>query len=500
MAVMPVRAQFNSHVMKCSTEYVKNVIVRNYNDDELVFTYKENLSVYNKTAPFFGQYITKIYKKLANSTCVTKIAELPNGYRVYDVGFVSLKNIKNEMYHYCVFCGTQYINGLSNNIDSNGFVGYFRVGSDGASRMNDYVFLNSISNTKQLKKLAVYFQINDDHNTYCKPMLLYSGVIDAIGVPDSSIYPQASTCFVRARFCQGCIDNSYHWETTLYNSTDPTEEFVDIAATASNVVIASIYEGDTNTVWMRHFQKEGYCQYSSLPPSLSTERYTVNLSSINLWGGYLPSPLTTHFKMPVRLSPLQNEEFALSFVAYNGSTPTRKGLYSYRINLSPSPYVVRGVLDTAVATLIDVSHLPDTVATVVLAKNINNAYIVPTVRWRIVPQLSPPNKVAIFRLTNNTPNNYIQSIDAYKYSNSQYIQMGGYYSYMFMQRLQLSEHIYCDHNPATECFLYKKVLSDIWGLNYTYNFPISLTANSAICAYNMVPFSNITVPSEVICQ
>ena len=502
MAVLPVRAQFNSQVMQCSTEFVKNVIVRNYyTDREIIFAYKEDPSVIYSNPPFVGQYQTKIYSKLDNSTGVSILAELPNGYRVYDVGFVSLDNVNNKVYDVCVFCGTQYTyytNGGVSHFDSNGFVGFINIGS--RPRALGDIYINRIAGTKQLKKLVSYSQTNSGQTGNCGTSYLQSGVIDAIGLPDTLVYQQASTCLVRSRFCLECSSSYYQWVTSIYNSTGSTEKFVDITATTNNIVTVSVYEGDTQMLYMRNFPKELVCQGNTPTTALSTSIYSVDLSSINLWGNNLPSPLTTYFKMPVRVSPLQNEEFALSFVAYNGSTPIRKGLYSYRINLSPSPHVVHGVLDTAVVSLIDVSHFPDTMATVVLAKNINNKYIVPTVRWRVVPQLSPPNKIAILRLTSNTNNIFIQSIDAYKYSNNQYIHMGGYFSYTLKRRLQLFEHIYCDQTPATTCFLYRKVFSDIWSINYVYYFPNSL--NAVVITDNpiVVTVGGDTVTSRVVCQ
>ena len=72
IVVLPVRAQFNSQVMQCSTEFVKNVIVRNYyTDREIIFAYKEDPSVIYSNPPFVGQYQTKIYSKLDNSTGVS---------------------------------------------------------------------------------------------------------------------------------------------------------------------------------------------------------------------------------------------------------------------------------------------------------------------------------------------------------------------------------------------------------------------------------------------
>ena len=402
------------------------------------------------------------------------IVSLPNGYRVYDAGFVSLNYSGNTVYDFLVFCGTRYTyygKGDYRYLDSNGFVGYYYVGS-GSKAALDYVYLNNIYDTRQLKKLVSYAQTNVDQLTNCAANYLQSGVIDAIGLP---LVNDGSTCLLRARFCPECANSNYHWESSIYKLTGSTERFVDITATTSNIVVVSTFDGDTQNVYLRHLAKEQYCQSSTLTASISANIYNVDLSTINLWGNNLPSPLTTYFKEPVRVSPLQNEEFALSFVAYNGAIPIRKGLYSYRINLSPSPYVVRGVLDTAVVSLIDVSHLPDTVATVVLAKNINNKYIVPTVRWRVVNQNTPPSKVAIFKLTPNPNYNSIQSIDAYKYNNSQYIHMGGYFTYTLKRRLQLWEHIYRDYSSNTSCFIIEKILSDLWGISYTYLYPATLT-------------------------
>ncbi|MBQ9473069.1 MAG: hypothetical protein IJU81_01510 [Bacteroidales bacterium] len=502
IAVMPVRAQFNSHVMQCSTEFVKNVIVRNYTPgQEYIFTYYEDPSVYYMNPPFSGLYQTNISLRINSiDNNIMHIVSLPNGYRVYDAGFVSLNHSGNRVYDFLVFCGTRYTyygKGDYRYLDSNGFVGYYYVGQGSRSAL-DSVHLNNIYGTRQLKKLVSYAQTNVDQSTNCGINYLQSGVIDMIGEPNTSVYPQTSTCLVRARFCPECANSSYHWETSVYNSAGSTEKFVDITATISKVVTASVYEGDTQMLWLRHFAKEQYCQSTTLTTPISSEQYSVDLSTINSEGFYLPSPMTTHFKMPVRLSPLQNDEFVLSFVAYNGAIPTRKGLYSYRINLSPSPHVVHGVLDTAVVSLIDVSHFPDTLATVWLAKNVRNQYIIPTVRWRIIPQMMLPNQMVIHKLTNKKF--FIQSIDAYKYSNNQYIHMGGYFTYTLKRRLLLSEQTYCDNGLNNACFLYNEIHSNVFSIAYSYNFPSTLTAKIADTAPARVMKNDSTITISVFCQ
>ena len=78
--------------------------------------------------------------------------------------------------------------------------------------------------------------------------------------------------------------------------------------------------------------------------------------------------------------------------------------------------------------------------------------------------------------------------------------MGGYFSYTLKRRLQLFEHIYCDQTPATTCFLYRKVFSDIWSINYVYYFPNSL--NAVVITDNpiVVTVGGDTVTSRVVCQ
>ncbi|MBQ9473052.1 MAG: hypothetical protein IJU81_01420 [Bacteroidales bacterium] len=503
---LPICAQYTSDHYSYPSEFVQDVIVRNYNNvDEIVFGYNEDFSVVHINPPFPGECRTTIYRRSMSNNVLAKMAVLPNAYRVYDVQFITIEDTTGKPTDLCVFCGTRrlYDDILppTRNFDSIGFVGFFYLDCSIVGAFTDSVYLRDVEGAKHLTKLIAYTEQNPYYitNGTCTSRYITNVVLDVIGLPKNNV--NRSSCFARVKFYPDC-SGGIRWDNNIRTpSVNSTEKLVDITGTVDSIITVSAFNGDSNTIWLRHNRKESYFYYGGM--QLSNKIYPFYLNTISVNGTTLPNPQTTYFQKPLRICAFSMESGILSFIAKNGTTSQNLGLFSYVLRLGNTPNAIMGAQNTAATMLIDVSRYTSPWASVSLTLNASSQYYIPTIEWGTNP-LS--NNFPLFALTYTVGS--LKSIDTYigAYGVNQFLHIGSS-EVNSNDELSLLRHKYFNALQYPDCF-YTNVVNipnasiectAIYGYNYGIwnrypHNPIAYPVTSILI--NQVPVTNITICSE----
>lgn len=477
-ALSNAKAQYSSKIVHYPSVYTTDVIVRNFDENrEFVFVHHEDRNVLYYGQDYPHPYKTTIYERALTTNSMTKVAELPNGYRAFDVHFVRFTGANGRVYDFCVFCGTrlEQLNSLippGYYIESTGFVGYMYVDESPTGSSASNVYIRDIEGTGGLTKMAAYRQTGGPGLSICNNYIYNNQniAVDAIGFPKNNV--GRSSCMTRVRIYPECNGTS-RWESTLLvPDQGSTEKLVDIVATADSIVTVSTFNNDTSTIWLRQNVKDT-TNICTIHP-LSSTIYSLNLNTIG-------NPHPIYFRTPVRICHLAGNEIALSFVASNVTSTTSQGLFSYPIRLGATPRISTGVNIPVIDSLFDVCRYPDTLASASLTKDTNGKYTIPTVRWQSLP--------LVYALKYNS--SHLQSIDGYRrqwYSISrQFIHVGGYYTSNGNHLLKLMEHIYPQTPPYIDCF----INIDLTPIYKTISYTIHDN-------YNFTKITPVVIPPSVI--
>lgn len=196
---------------------------------------------------------------------ITHIFDLPNGYQVNDVQFVTLRKIDGvTTQDFCVFCGTR--TQLDDVIQTptlpgetpqyqyqyskHGFAGFFAMNEALSPSASFTAKVRDVEKTRELYKMVCYAE---EHGTYYSHQnsFLDNAVLDIIGLDDTISAP---SCFCRARFYPG-YNGGIRWDNDMrYNSN---EVLTDIAMT-DDYVVTSSHSATGNDQWIRYSEKEDH--------------------------------------------------------------------------------------------------------------------------------------------------------------------------------------------------------------------------------------------------
>lgn len=358
-------AQTTKSILKKYTNmHIGNPLVRN-DDNKTLFVFDYHGNTCSDIRPIACSSTTIYYTDTTMSR-LYKICDLPIGYRVNDVQFVSLRrnNLAETPIRFCVFCGThttdtghyaslQWIPGL----DSNGFVGFFYIDSIQSSPLG-HVYIRHVEDCKGLYKMVAYTQTNGYYCNTCNNVFIDNAVLDIVGLPRDNL--NRSTILARVRFFPEC-NGGIMWQNDVQMpSTSSTERLVDIIKEGSNIITASVTGGNNYSIRLRQYTPNN---------NFAILSHILNVHSISITGGVNPSNTNlTTYSQPVRLSTLGSNNSVITFRAQNidNGYTYLNGLFSFRFNVQNNS-VLDGYYIKRDDILKDVCSMPDTTATFILA-------------------------------------------------------------------------------------------------------------------------------------
>lgn len=194
---------------------------------------------------------------------ITNLFDLPRGYQVNDVRFVTLRRTDGSTAEdFCVFCGTRTqfegIISLPNLSDGpsqyifdyskHGFAGFFSMGEALSPSAAHSAKVRDVEHTKELFRMVCYAEEQGQHYDPNGPFL-DNAVLDIIGLDDTI---NAPSCFCRAKFYPNVL-GGVRWDNNMRFNDD--EILTDIALT-DDYVVTSSHCTTGNTQWIRYSRKE----------------------------------------------------------------------------------------------------------------------------------------------------------------------------------------------------------------------------------------------------
>lgn len=258
-------------------------IVRNYD------------SIYN-VLMMYGWYTNTIYDdsikahssfmvQNTNTGYIEHIVNLPKGYQVNDIRFVTLRKIDGETTEdFCVFCGTRThlddilclpaLPGEPTQYEyvysKHGFAGFFSMEDALNPTTSHSAKVRDVEQTRELYRMVCYAE-QQGHYYQNQTSFLDNAVLDIIGL-DDIVY--APSCFCRAKFYPD-YNGGVLWDNNMrYNLN---EVLTDITLT-DDYVVTSSNSTTGNTQWLRYSGKEDH----HVPGGLELNTYVNSIDFTSL--------------------------------------------------------------------------------------------------------------------------------------------------------------------------------------------------------------------------
>ncbi len=206
-----------------------------------------------------------------NTGDIVHLFDLPKGYQVNDVRFVTLRKINGvSTEDFCCFCGTrtqlddiastpvlpgetpQYIYVFS----KHGFAGFFSMSEAINPSTSFTAKVRDVEQTKELYRMTCYAE-ERGYYYHNQNAFLDNAVLDIIGLDDTV---NAPSCLCRAKFYPDYM-GGVHWDNNMrYNNTEVLTDITktdDYVVTSSNNVV-----GDS--LWIRYSGQEDHLIYGGL--------------------------------------------------------------------------------------------------------------------------------------------------------------------------------------------------------------------------------------------
>ena len=248
-----------------SDEYtLDTTIVRNYNDKYNVLMKYGSYANVVYTDPITDRSSFMIQN--TNTGDIVHIVDLPLGYQVNDIRFVTLRKMDGvTTVDFCCFCGTRtrfdgiiypfeppedrtdYIYTYS----THGFAGFFSMEEALNPSTSFTAKVRDVEGTKELYRMACYPEQYGKYYQY-QSSFIDNAVLDIIGVDDTVNKP---SCYCRAKFYPVYGGGGVHWDNNMrYNNYDVLTEITKtddyVVATSNNVA------GDS--LWIRYSDQEDH--------------------------------------------------------------------------------------------------------------------------------------------------------------------------------------------------------------------------------------------------
>lgn len=242
---------FRSH----NNDYVQYTsIVRNYDKEHNVlsqygyFTNETRADTIKGYSSFMIQNTT--------TGVIKNIFDLPKGYQVNDVRFVTLRKIDGVTTEdFCCFCGTRTELG-NQGYTTYGFAGFFSM-QQALNPSSTYTAkVRDVEKTKELYRMVCYAEQHGHYYGY-QNSFLDNAVLDIIGLDDTV---HAPSCFCRAKFYPD-VYGGVRWDNNIRANTN--EVLTDITLTDDYVVTVS---NDITGIeqWIRYSGQEDHLIWGGL--------------------------------------------------------------------------------------------------------------------------------------------------------------------------------------------------------------------------------------------
>lgn len=243
---------FRSH----NNDYVQYTsIVRNYDKEHNVLSQYGYFTNTNRADTIKGYSSFMIQN--TTTGVIKHIFDLPKGYQVNDVRFVTLrKNGTFEPVDFCCFCGTRTELGNQGYL-THGFAGFFCM-DEALNPSSTYTAkVRDVERTIALYRMVCYAE-EYSYYYHTQNTFLDNAVLDIIGLEDTVNGP---SCFCRAKFYPDCL-GSVWWDNNIRANSN--EVLTDITLTDDYVVTTSNSTTD-NDLWIRYSDIEYYLYMGGMP-------------------------------------------------------------------------------------------------------------------------------------------------------------------------------------------------------------------------------------------
>ena len=309
LASLGVTAQISEseYVIRSSTNKYKHYssLVRNYDKGHnVVMQYGYFTNVVSITGDSIKGYSSFLIQDI-NTGDVMHIVDLPWGYQVNDVRFVTLKKKYSlEPVDFCCFCGTR--TQLDNvtvlpampdepttyvfHYSKHGFAGFFSMEEALAPTSAFKARVRDVENAVELYRMTCYAESWGYHNDG-RATFEDNAVLDIIGTDDTTNGP---SCFYRAKFYP-VYGTGVLWDNNI--RANDNEVLTDITKTDNYVVtVSNDVAGDS--LWVRYSGMEDHLVFGGL--QLDTVVDQIHLTNLQVQPGCNSG---TVFKEVQQISP-----------------------------------------------------------------------------------------------------------------------------------------------------------------------------------------------------
>lgn len=332
-----------------SANYIQyKTIVRNYSDTiNVLMQYGYSINtVYEDSIKASSSFM--IQNTITGD--ITHIVDLPKGYQVNDVRFVSLRRIDGVTTEdFCVFCGTRtqfddivYLPALPDEpsqyyyvYSKHGFAGFFSMNEAMSPSSSFTAKVRDVEKTKELYKMTCYAEQYGHYYSF-QNTFIDNAVLDIIGLDDTVSAP---SCFCRAKFYPDCYGN-VRWDNNI--RLNYIEELTDITLTDDYVVTSSNHITG-NTQWIRYSNKEDHLVSGG--EQLSSHVNAIDFTVLTVQTGCNSSFDMNNLNRidPAKICHTKNNEIEMSFRieghGYDGLINSQYGYYNETLSYLQGSYL-----------------------------------------------------------------------------------------------------------------------------------------------------------------
>lgn len=375
-------------VFHSTTDYYEQYtsIARNYNDKyNVLMQYGQYQNVYYGDDDSIRGFSSFMIQNTSNGD-ITHIVDLPRGYQVNDVRFVTLRKIDGvSTEDFCVFCGTRtrfdgifYLPALPNQpstyyyaYSKHGFAGFFSM-KDALSPTTSFTAkVRDVEQTKELYRMTCY---PEEYGLYYpnQNAFIDNAVLDIIGLDDTLNKP---SCFCRVKFYP-VYGSAVRWDNNMrYNDN---EVLTDITKT-DNYVVATSHNVTSDSLWIRYSDQEDH----HYPGGLELNDYvnSIDFSRLTMQTGCDASIEIENFSRcsPAKLCHIINDEIE---VGYCMTGQSYGGLLNSQYDYSNGTlYFSQGAYLKGTPLVKELIHLPENNATAILYNDISDYITV--LNWKL---------------------------------------------------------------------------------------------------------------------
>lgn len=357
----------------------------------LVRNYDEETNVLMQYGYFTNEAFTDSIKahsafmiQNTNTGSISHIVNLPHGYKVNDVRFVTLRKNNGGHEDFCCFCGTrtQYEYTYSTPVigdehpmyievySTHGFAGFFSM-DEALSPTTSYTAkVRDVENTSELYRMVCYAE---ERGYYYNPQHVYkdNAVLDIIGLDDTVFKP---SCFCRAKFYPNC-GGSVRWDNNMRFNNN--EVLMDITKTDDYVVTTS-HTTTGDSLWIRYSDQEDHHVYGGL--QLNDYVNAVDFSSLSTY--YCKDSVKIPYFYRLTAAKICQAKLNETVIGFHMIGDGYGGLLSCRYDYSNGALAfLEGAYYKSSPDIVEMVHMPSNNATAYILREYNWPDNVSVLTW-----------------------------------------------------------------------------------------------------------------------